>query len=136
MQEASLQVSTNKAIPSGERQPLLRLSGLTKSYKTREGGAVVALEDTSLSLVDGEFVSVVGPSGCGKSTLMKLIAGIIPRSAGEIFFRGQAVTRAQRGVGVVFQGPVLLPWLTVLENVLLPIKVLGMDRGPAIVRAK
>jgi NitT/TauT family transport system ATP-binding protein len=115
---------------------LLRTSGLTKSYTTREGGLVHALEPTSLELADGEFVSVVGPSGCGKSTLMKLMAGIIPATGGELFYRGQPATSLQRGAGVVFQTPVLLPWLTVLENVLLPIRVLGLDREKAAVRGR
>ena len=104
--------------------PLLRTIGLTKSYSTREGARILALEATSLALADGEFVSIVGPSGCGKSTLMKLIAGIIPRTAGEIYYRGTQVTQAPTGIGVVFQSPVLLPWLTVLENVTLPTRVL------------
>ena len=116
--------------------PLLETRGLSKSYATREGGRTLALAETSLALADGEFVSVVGPSGCGKSTLMKLLAGITPRTAGEISYRGRPVTRAQRGAGVVFQAPVLLPWLTVLENVLLPIRVLKLPRAPAEARAR
>ncbi|MEJ0097568.1 MAG: ABC transporter ATP-binding protein [Bauldia sp.] len=117
-------------------EALLRTVALTKYYPTLKGERVFALAETSLELADGEFVSVVGPSGCGKSTLMKLIAGIIPRSSGEIIYRGEPVTRAQSGVGVVFQTPVLLPWLTVLDNVLLPIKVLRGDRRAADVRAR
>jgi NitT/TauT family transport system ATP-binding protein len=89
----------------------------------------------SLSLADGEFVSVVGPSGCGTSTLMKLIGGLLTPSTGEIVYRGQAVTRPQRGMGIVFQTPVLLPWLTVLQNVLLPIKILRADIRAATERA-
>jgi NitT/TauT family transport system ATP-binding protein len=116
--------------------PLLRTLGLAKSYATREGGRVAALAETTLALADGEFVSIVGPSGCGKSTLMKLIAGIIPRSAGEIFYRGTPVTGAPQGIGVVFQSPVLLPWLTVLDNVTLPIRVLRTkDQAAARLRA-
>ena len=115
--------------------PLLQTKGLTKTYSTREGARVAALAETTMALGQGEFVSVVGPSGCGKSTLMKLLAGITPRSSGEILYRGQAVTKAQRGVGVVFQAPVLLPWLTVFENVLLPIRVLHLKRSEAEARA-
>ena len=104
-------------------------------YETREGDQILALDDVTLSLADGEFVSVVGPSGCGKSTLLKIIAGIEPPSEGRILYRGQTVQRPQRGMGVVFQSPVLLPWLTVLENVLLPIRVLRLPRAPAVERA-
>jgi NitT/TauT family transport system ATP-binding protein len=123
--------------PATERATaLLRTVGLSKSYATREGRHIEALAATTLNLADGEFVSVVGPSGCGKSTLMKLLAGITPRTAGEIFYRGIPVTKAQRGVGVVFQSPVLLPWLTVLQNVLLPIRVLRMRRAEGEARAR
>jgi NitT/TauT family transport system ATP-binding protein len=109
---------------------------VSKAYETREGDQIVALERASLTLADGEFVSVVGPSGCGKSTLLKIIAGIEPLSNGSIFYRGQAVKRPQRGMGVVFQTPVLLPWLTVLENVLLPIRILHLPRQPSEERAR
>jgi NitT/TauT family transport system ATP-binding protein len=109
---------------------------VSKDYETREGDQIRALDRASLSLADGEFVSVVGPSGCGKSTLLKIIAGIEPPSHGTIIYRGQAVRRAQRGMGVVFQTPVLLPWLTVLENVMLPVRVLRLPRTPGIERAR
>jgi len=109
---------------------------VSKDYETREGDEILALGQASLSLADGEFVSVVGPSGCGKSTLLKIIAGIEPPTAGTIIYRGQAVRRAQRGMGVVFQTPVLLPWLTVLENVMLPVRVLRLPRKPGEERAR
>ena len=115
--------------------PLLRTVSVTKSYSTRDRVQVEALAKTSLSLADGEFVSIVGPSGCGKSTLMKLIAGIVPRSSGDIYYRGAPVTGTPRGIGVVFQSPVLLPWLTVLDNVTLPIRVLQTAK-PAAARER
>jgi NitT/TauT family transport system ATP-binding protein len=126
----------NNPVARDQAAALLRTVDLTKSYTTRGGDPLFALKATSLVLEDGEFVSVVGPSGCGKSTLMMLIAGILQRSGGEIYYRGQAVTRAQRGMGVVFQSPVLLPWSTVMENILLPIRVLGGDRRAATARAE
>jgi NitT/TauT family transport system ATP-binding protein len=117
-------------------ETFLSVVDASKEYETREGDRIVALDRASLSLADGEFVSVVGPSGCGKSTLLKIIAGIEPLSNGNVIYRGQAVKRPQRGMGVVFQTPVLLPWLTVLQNVLLPIRVQHMPRGPAEERAR
>jgi NitT/TauT family transport system ATP-binding protein len=114
----------------------LKVHSVSKEYETREGDHILALDGASLTLAEHEFVSVVGPSGCGKSTLLKIIAGIQPSSAGSIIYRGQAVRRPQRGMGVVFQTPVLLPWLTVLENVLLPIRVLHLPRKPAEERAR
>lgn len=133
MAEGSIQGADRGVMQGGGE--LLRTAGLTKSYMTLEGDEIFALDATALSLNDGEFVSVVGPSGCGKSTLMKLIAGIIPRSGGDIYYRGRPITKAQRGMGVVFQSPVLLPWLTILENVLLPSQVLKLDRGASEQRA-
>ena len=119
----------------GTRDTLLTAEGVRKEYETREGDQILALDRVALSLADGEFVSVVGPSGCGKSTLLKIIAGIEPPSEGNIRYPGHEVQRPQRGMGVVFQSPVLLPWLTVLENVLLPIRVLRLPRAPAVERA-
>ena len=120
---------------AGTSAPLLQTVALTKKYQLGKGGEIVALQETSLKLDDGEFICVVGPSGCGKSTLMKVLAGIIPRTAGDIFYRGKPVEGPQRGAGIVFQSPVLLPWLTVLENILLPIRILRTPRGPALERA-
>ena len=115
--------------------PLLELRDLTKSYPTQAGDPILAVAGVSLVLADAEFVSLVGPSGCGKSTLLKMLAGVIAPTAGDIVFGGAVVHGAQDGMGVVFQSPVLLPWLTVIENVLLPIKILGQDRAAAEQRA-
>ena len=114
---------------------LLELRDLTKSYPTQAGDPILAVAGVSLALADAEFVSLVGPSGCGKSTLLKMLAGVIAPTAGDIVFGGAVVHGAQDGMGVVFQSPVLLPWLTVIENVLLPIKILGQDRAAAEQRA-
>ena len=106
---------------------LARLSKLGKEYKTLSGDTVVALAGIDLTLSDGEFVTVVGTSGCGKTTLLKILAGLIRPSAGEVSLRGKPMDGPQRDMGIVFQSPVLLPWRTVLQNVLLPIEVLGWD---------
>ncbi len=115
---------------------LLDVVEVTKEYETREGDDILALDRASVSLVNGEFVSVVGPSGCGKSTLLKIIAGIEPKTSGSISYGGKAVQGSQSGMGVVFQTPVLLPWLTILENVLLPVRVLRLPYKPAVERAR
>ncbi len=103
--------------------------GLSKRYPTSDG-SVPALEQISFSVGEGEFVAVVGPSGCGKTTLLKILAGILPPSNGNAFLRGTLIAGPRRDIGVVFQSPVLLPWRTVLDNVLLPVDVqrLGRDR--------
>ncbi|HET7341612.1 MAG TPA: ABC transporter ATP-binding protein [Methylomirabilota bacterium] len=105
----------------------IAVSNLSKSYATRDG-AVVALDRTTFDVAEGEFVAVVGPSGCGKSTLLKILAGILPSSGGEARLRGTLIAGPRRDIGVVFQSPVLFPWRTVLDNVLLPIDVQRLDR--------
>jgi len=89
---------------------------------------VPALERISFSLEEGEFVAVVGPSGCGKSTLLKILAGLLAPSGGSASLRGTPIAGPRRDIGVVFQAPVLFPWRTVLDNVLLPIDVQGLGR--------
>jgi len=100
---------------------------LSKGYATRDG-RVAALDGISFAVGEGEFVAVVGPSGCGKSTLLKILAGILPPSAGEAVLRGAPILGPRRDIGVVFQAPVLFPWRSVLDNVLLPVDVQRLPR--------
>lgn len=92
---------------------------------------VVALEGISLEVPAGEFLAIVGPSGCGKSTLLRVVAGLLEPTAGTVSVHGKTPEQARRDVefGVVFQNPVLFPWLRALANVLLPDKILG-KRNP------
>jgi NitT/TauT family transport system ATP-binding protein len=102
------------------------VDGATKEFE----GGVLALDDVDLSARPGEFVSIVGPSGCGKSTMLRLIAGLIPLSAGTITVNGRAVTEPRQDVALMFQRPTLLPWQTALQNVLLPPKLgKNLDQG-------
>jgi NitT/TauT family transport system ATP-binding protein len=94
---------------------------------TSSRGPVKALEGLDASLRQGEFLSVLGPSGCGKSTLLKVVAGLLAPSAGTVTLRGSPITGPRPDVGIVFQQPTLLPWQTTLDNVLLPVRTLGMD---------
>jgi len=80
-------------------------------------------------------VTLVGPSGCGKSTLLKLIGALIRPSRGKLLFDGAALVRPTRDVGIVFQEPVLLAWRTVLDNVLLPAEIIGLDKASSRARA-
>jgi NitT/TauT family transport system ATP-binding protein len=102
---------------------LISVRDLEKFYTTSRGEQVHALSRLSFEIQEGEFVTVVGPSGCGKSTLLKIIAGIIPKSEGRITLDGQDIAGPNPRIGVVFQNPVLLPWRTVTDNVLLPVDV-------------
>jgi NitT/TauT family transport system ATP-binding protein len=107
--------------------PVIAVRGLRKEYSTPRG-TVLALEDIDFDVREGEFVALVGPSGCGKSTLLKILAGLLPASRGQVELRSAPITGPRRDIGVVFQSPVLFPWRTVLENVLLPVDVLRLGR--------
>jgi NitT/TauT family transport system ATP-binding protein len=106
----------------------LRDAGL--AYVTRDGRTVQALEGVSLDIRRGTTVAFVGPSGCGKSTLLKLIAGLLPATRGHVVVDGRAVVGPLKNVGMAFQNPVLLPWRTVLDNLLLPLEILRENRDP------
>src|SRR5687768_10988407 len=99
---------------------------LLKEYQTQKGATYRALHELDFDVGKGEFVSMVGPSGCGKSTLMKIVAGLIPYSAGRVEINGRVVEGPDRSVGVVFQDPLLLEWRNVFENIMLPIQVLRL----------
>jgi len=105
--------------------PLISLKGVTKRFAVRSGDDVLALKEVSLDIPRDQFVTLVGPSGCGKSTLMKLIGGLTMPSDGVVKLDGNALDRPSRDVGMVFQRPVLLPWRSVLGNILFPIQMLG-----------
>ncbi len=114
---------------------MIELHGVSKVYPTRKKGAVTALAGLDLRIEGGEFITLVGPSGCGKSTVLKLVSGLLAPSAGRVTIGGQTVSGPRREMGFVFQTPVLLPWRTVRENVLLPIEMLGRPVGPHRARA-
>lgn len=107
---------------------LISVRDLRKVFPT-QGGELVALQDVGLEVPEGQFVSFIGPSGCGKSTLLNIIGGLLPRTSGEVLFRGENQDRPRREMGMMFQSPVLFPWRTVLDNVLLPIELFGLDRA-------
>jgi NitT/TauT family transport system ATP-binding protein len=106
---------------------VIRLDRVAKTYRTRRGDLVHALEDISLEVGDTEFVTLVGASGCGKSTLLKLVAGLTPATRGSIRIRDIDVREPFPDVGFVFQQPVLLPWRSVLDNVLFSVEMLGLE---------
>ena len=103
----------------------IRLDQVGMVYATTSG-PVEALRDISLTVGQGEFVSLVGPSGCGKSTLLRIIAGLRPATSGAAIVNGAKVDRPIANVGMVFQAPVLLKWRTILDNVLLPAELAGL----------
>jgi NitT/TauT family transport system ATP-binding protein len=107
---------------------MIRLVNISQTFEGR-AGAVEALRDIDLSIAEGEFVAVLGRSGCGKSTLLRMVAGLLQPTAGEVYVDDTLVERPRRDIGVVFQRPALLPWRTVLDNVLLPVEFFGWHRA-------
>jgi NitT/TauT family transport system ATP-binding protein len=110
--------------PSSVAGTALRVAGVRKVF-----GKLEAIKSVSVDIADGEFVSLLGPSGCGKSTLLMMIAGLTQPTSGELVLAGSPISGPRRDVGVVFQSPVLLPWRTVIDNVLFPIELLRLPRA-------
>ena len=106
--------------------PSITIRNLTKQYNGEDGQAVTALDHIDLHIKDGEFVCIVGPSGCGKSTMLKIIAGLLEKSGGEVLLDDEPVTGPSRDIGVVFQDASLYPWKTVKKNI-----AFGMDISKA-----
>ncbi len=105
----------------------VELSNVTKVY-ANPPQVVTALHDISFKVNEGEFLCIVGPSGCGKSTLLRMIAGLDRPSSGEIRFRGDLVTAPHPKISMVFQTFALLPWRTVLGNVMFGLEVQGSPK--------
>ena len=104
---------------------MIRLQGISQVFRSRDGARVAALDDVDLSVASEQFACIVGPSGCGKSTLLRLVAGLIAPTRGTIEVGGRRVDGPREDVGIVFQKPTLFPWASVLENVLMPLKLMG-----------
>ncbi|WP_024279500.1 ABC transporter ATP-binding protein [Xanthobacter sp. 126] len=101
---------------------MIVLDNVTLTYPGRTG-PVTALAGTTLTVRKGEFAAVVGPSGCGKSTLMKLVTGLIRPTSGTVSIDGKEVKGPVKVAGMAFQHANLLPWRTVLQNVMLPLEI-------------
>jgi len=106
---------------------MIALSDVSQTFITRTG-AVEALRGMDLQVDDGEFVAVVGRSGCGKSTLLRLIAGLLAPTSGRVIVDDVPVTGPRRDIALMFQRPALLPWRSVLHNVMLPVEIFGWRR--------
>ncbi len=108
-------------------KPYIELTNVTKYYLTKDD-AILALDDVTIQIEEGQFIGIVGPSGCGKTTILKLIAGLIPYTKGEILKGGEPVTEPQTDLGIIFQDSVLMDWRNVLDNVLVQIQIRGMNK--------
>jgi NitT/TauT family transport system ATP-binding protein len=113
--------------------PKIEFKNISKVFQTRKQ-EIVAVKDYSMRIDQGDFVSIVGPSGCGKSTLIRMLDGIIAPTNGELFIDGALLDtqtkmprETLRKMGFIFQQPNMLPWYTIRENVMLPLKVFGLE---------
>jgi NitT/TauT family transport system ATP-binding protein len=121
---------------SAARTDAVGLADVTITFRVAGGPAYQAVDRASLSVADGEFVTVVGPTGCGKSTLLNVTAGLFPPSAGRVEIFGEGLAGLNRLSGYLFQSEALFPWKTALENVALGLEVAGTPHGEARGRAQ
>jgi NitT/TauT family transport system ATP-binding protein len=128
--------------PGSPNEPAIRLNGIEKWYETGDG-VVHALAATDLVIRDGEFVVLLGPSGCGKTTLLRMIGGLIAPSRGQLqvmqrdlWKNGKRQPDAGSDLGIVFQDANLFPWLTVEENVALPLELKSVPKAQRRSRAR
>lgn len=113
-----------------EKRVTLEIKDVSKSFAKVENDEVThALNEISLQLKSGEFVSLVGPSGCGKSTILRLVAGLIMPTTGEITVDGKEITEPSPERGMMFQKSTLFPWLTVEKNIAFSLKMQGKLKG-------
>ncbi|MDR0857440.1 MAG: ABC transporter ATP-binding protein [Oscillospiraceae bacterium] len=104
----------------------VEVTGVTRIYTDVRGNPLEALRDVSVSIQQGEFVSIIGPSGCGKTTLLRLIAGLDSPQAGELRLNGEIISGTDPQRGYVFQQGSLFPWLTVAKNIAAGLKARGV----------
>ena len=104
----------------------IAISRVSKVFR-RDATETIALDDVSIDIARGEFISIVGPSGCGKSTLMRVVAGLMAPTHGEVVVFGNRVAAPVTELGIVFQSPILLDWRDVLANVLFQVEIRGLS---------
>lgn len=109
--------------------PILTVNDVSKTFLTKTGERLRAVESVSLSVSKNDFVCIVGPSGCGKSTILRIAAGLEPATSGSILFREQEVRKPDPEIGMVFQEYSLFPWLQVIDNVASGPEFSGMKRS-------
>jgi NitT/TauT family transport system ATP-binding protein len=116
--------------------PAISCRNVTVRFATPAGGVQTVIGDISLDVVEGEFVAIVGPSGCGKSTLLNIVAGLLQPQLGDVEIFGEMLTGVNRRAGYLFQQDALLPWRTVLDNVMLGLVFRGTPHDEASRRAR
>ncbi|MFT9078303.1 ABC transporter ATP-binding protein [Ethanoligenens sp.] len=117
-----------------EQPDRLVVSGITKTFR-RDGKEIIALQKVNFSVKEGRFVSIIGPSGCGKSTLFHIIAGLLRPTAGQVLANGQDIVGRAGTVGYMLQKDMLLPWRSILDNIILGLEIRGVPRMESVKRA-
>ncbi|WP_144548266.1 ABC transporter ATP-binding protein [Bacillus sp. X1(2014)] len=107
--------------------PKLEIKEVGKVFKTKKG-ETTALEKTSFSIEEGEFVTILGPSGCGKSTVLRIVAGLEEATSGQVLLDGQEIHGPGPDRGMVFQSYTLFPWLSVKDNITFGLKLKGVSQ--------
>lgn len=118
----------------GAARHKIEIDGVSKIFR-KNGKDITAMQETSLSIENGRFVSIIGPSGCGKSTLFNIIAGLVSPSTGEVLADGTNIVGKTGYVGYMLQKDMLLPWRTILDNIILGMEIRGIPRRQAVERA-
>jgi NitT/TauT family transport system ATP-binding protein len=107
---------------------IIRVERLKKSF-VRSDQEITVLANMDLEIEEGSFVVVVGPSGCGKSTLLNIIAGLLPATAGQVYYKGSPMSNIRPEVGYLTQKDTLMPWRTVENNIMMPLEIRGMSKA-------
>jgi NitT/TauT family transport system ATP-binding protein len=128
--------TSSNAAASKAATVAVALAGVTVAFRLAGGAVYTAVQDTSLAVAEGEFVSIVGPTGCGKSTLLNVAAGLLPPSSGRVEIFGNALTGLNRTAGYLFQSDALFPWKTAIENITIGLEIAGTPTADARKRAQ
>jgi ABC-type nitrate/sulfonate/bicarbonate transport system ATPase subunit len=127
---AGARTDSNTTKPSGSASfdPVIEGRRIEKSFRTPEGGRVQVIAPIDLSIEPGMIVALLGPSGSGKSTLVRMLSGLAAPTSGQVLWHGQPIAESSPNAGMVFQSFALFPWLTVAENVQIPLKARGINK--------
>jgi NitT/TauT family transport system ATP-binding protein len=126
--------SSRPAAPPAATDALLAVERITKKFVSSDGD-ILAVDDVSLRVAPGEFVSIIGPSGCGKSTLFNIIGGLLGDYEGRVIVDGTTISGTHPAIGMVFQEESTFPWRTVVDNVAFPLEVSGVGKAERLERA-